>query len=77
MWPAMPQLLGKLNGVGIASENLARIFSHGFTTKKAGHDFGLHSSAQTAKEMGGLLTVHSAGTGAGATFVLELPFAPI
>jgi two-component system sensor kinase FixL len=61
------------NGVGIAPENLARIFNHGFTTKKDGHGFGLHSGANAAKEMGGSLTVQSDGPGAGATFTLELP----
>jgi PAS domain S-box-containing protein len=64
------------NGVGIPEENLTRIFNHGFTTRAAGHGFGLHSSALAAREMGGSLTVHSEGTGAGATFVLELPFDP-
>lgn len=33
------------NGVGIKKENLEKIFSFGFTTKKEGHGFGLHSSA--------------------------------
>ena len=33
------------NGIGIPAANLVRIFSHGFTTKKDGHGFGLHSSA--------------------------------
>lgn len=61
------------NGIGIPPENLVRIFAHGFTTKPSGHGFGLHSSALAAKEMGGSLTVHSAGTGQGATFTLELP----
>lgn len=61
------------NGVGIAKENMARIFQHGFTTKKHGHGFGLHSSALAAKEMGGSLTVHSDGLEQGATFTLELP----
>jgi PAS domain S-box-containing protein len=61
------------NGIGIAPENLTRIFSHGFTTKKEGHGFGLHSGALAAKEMGGSLRVHSAGAGRGATFTLELP----
>jgi signal transduction histidine kinase len=61
------------NGVGIASENLTRIFSHGFTTRKHGHGFGLHSSALAAHEMGGTLTVQSEGVGKGATFILELP----
>jgi signal transduction histidine kinase len=61
------------NGVGISPENLTRIFSHGFTTRKDGHGFGLHSGALAAKEMGGSLTIHSDGPGRGATFTLELP----
>ncbi|HVU34853.1 MAG TPA: PAS domain-containing protein, partial [Opitutaceae bacterium] len=61
------------NGVGIAADNLVRIFSHGFTTRKNGHGFGLHSGALSAKEMGGSLTVESAGIGRGAAFTLELP----
>jgi signal transduction histidine kinase len=61
------------NGVGIPPKNLTRIFSHGFTTRKRGHGFGLHSGANAAKEMGGQLTVFSEGPGKGATFTLELP----
>ena len=61
------------NGVGITPENLGRIFSHGFTTKKDGHGFGLHHSALIARELGGALLVHSDGEGKGATFTLELP----
>jgi signal transduction histidine kinase len=64
------------NGVGIPPENLTRIFSHGFTTRKHGHGFGLHSSALTARGMGGSLTVRSEGVGKGATFILELPLNP-
>ena len=61
------------NGVGIAPENLTRMFAHGFTTRKDGHGFGLHSGALAAREMGGSLTAWSAGPGRGATFTLELP----
>lgn len=61
------------NGVGIPPENLTRIFNHGFTTRKEGHGFGLHSGALAATEMGGALRVHSDGPGHGATFTLELP----
>ena len=60
-------------GSGIAAENLTRIFSHGFTTKKTGHGFGLHSSALAATGMGGALSAHSDGPGTGATFSLDLP----
>ncbi len=63
------------NGVGIPPENLTRIFSHGFSTRKGGHGFGLHSGANAAREMGGQLTAHSEGPGKGATFILELPLA--
>ena len=61
------------NGVGIAPENLSRLFIHGFTTRASGHGFGLHSGALAAKELGGSLTVHSEGLGRGATFTLGLP----
>lgn len=63
------------NGVGIPAENLTRIFAHGFTTRVGGHGFGLHSSANAAKEMKGSLAVHSEGAGKGAVFTLELPAA--
>jgi sensor histidine kinase regulating citrate/malate metabolism len=62
------------NGVGIPTENLKKIFNHGFTTRKnGGHGFGLHSGALTAKELGGTLSVHSDGPGTGAMFTLEIP----
>ena len=65
------------NGVGISKGNLTKIFQHGFTTKKDGHGFGLHSGALAAKEIGGSLTVHSDGIGQGTSFILELPFKPV
>ena len=61
------------NGIGISPENLARIFTHGFTTRPNGHGFGLHSGILAAKEMGGTLSVQSEGLGKGAIFTLELP----
>lgn len=63
------------NGIGIPADNLARVFTHGFTTKKTGHGFGLHASANAAREMGGSLTVRSDGPGHGATFALDLTIA--
>ncbi len=59
------------SGPGIAPEHLSRIFSQGFTTKKKGHGFGLHSAAVSAKSMDGSLTVASEETG--TTFTLDLP----
>jgi signal transduction histidine kinase len=64
------------NGIGITSENLARIFNFGFTTRKDGHGYGLHSGALAAKGMGGSLAVHSDGPNRGAIFTLEIPVAP-
>jgi PAS domain S-box-containing protein len=64
------------NGIGIPQENLTRIFAHGFTTRRDGHGFGLHSSALAVRELGGSLQAHSDGPGAGATFTLLLPHQP-
>jgi signal transduction histidine kinase/ligand-binding sensor domain-containing protein len=61
------------NGIGIAPENLTRIFAHGFTTRKKGHGYGLHSAALAAKELGGSLVAESSGPDTGATFILEIP----
>jgi signal transduction histidine kinase len=65
----------KDNGVGIAWENRARLFSQGFTTREGGHGLGLHSSALAAKTLGGRLLLESDGPGQGATATLELPLA--
>lgn len=64
------------NGMGIARDNLTKIFGHGFTTKADGHGFGLHSSACAAGELGGRIEVHSDGVGRGAVFRLVLPLQP-
>jgi signal transduction histidine kinase len=64
------------NGMGIARENLSRIFGQGFSTRKDGHGFGLHSSVLAAQDMGGSLVAYSDGLGKGATFVLEIPVTP-
>ena len=61
------------NGAGIPPEVMARLFTHGFTTKKTGHGFGLHASVIAAREMGGSLTAQSDGKGCGSCFTLLLP----
>jgi two-component system NtrC family sensor kinase len=61
------------NGEGFTPENRKRLFTHGFTTRKDGHGFGLHSCALAAKEMKGSITAHSDGAGRGAIFALEIP----
>ena len=63
----------KDTGMGITAENISNIFSYGFTTKEAGHGFGLHFSALAAQVLGGSIKVASDGEGHGATFSLRLP----
>lgn len=60
-------------GVGIPAGNLARIFEHGFTTKRGGHGFGLHACANATQELGGSIAATSAGAGMGAEFAIRLP----
>ncbi|GEP45584.1 PAS domain-containing sensor histidine kinase [Brevifollis gellanilyticus] len=66
------------SGCGISRNNLQRIFTHGFTTRKEGNGFGLHHAALLVEEIGGKLSAWSEGEGNGASFTLEFPanFAP-
>lgn len=64
------------NGMGIPPELMPRLFTHGFTTKKTGHGFGLHASFIAAREMGGILKAESEGKGRGARFTIVLPAKP-
>ena len=65
------------SGLGIAEGDINKLFQHGFTTKKDGHGFGLHSCANAAGELNGKLTAHSDGLGKGASFRLVLPVGEI
>lgn len=60
-------------GEGISQELLPQLFLRGFTTKKNGHGYGLHSSKNYLNEMNGEITASSEGTGKGAHFVIHLP----
>jgi signal transduction histidine kinase len=61
------------NGCGIAAENLTRVFAHGFTTRRDGHGFGLHSAALAVAAVGGTIAAESEGPGRGATFTMRIP----
>ncbi len=61
------------SGHGIDEADLQRVFSHGYTNKEHGHGFGLHFCANAMTEMGGKVSVTSAGPGLGAVFILEIP----
>ena len=61
------------NGIGMTQETIGKLFKAGFTTKKTGHGYGLHASANSAHELQGSLTASSDGLGKGSTFTLKLP----
>jgi signal transduction histidine kinase len=61
------------NGIGITEEQMIHMFRYGYTTKKSGHGFGLHSCSIDAKILGGTLSCSSEGRGKGSTFTLMLP----
>ena len=65
------------SGIGIETAVLQRLFEFGFTTKKDGHGFGLHASANLAQELGGELSGHSNGPGRGARFSLRMPLSAV
>ncbi|MDQ8201425.1 ATP-binding protein [Pelagicoccus sp. SDUM812003] len=62
------------NGIGIEAKIQNNVFQHGFTTKTNGHGFGLHSAANSAKRLGGRLSLTSHGVNKGAKATLKIPF---
>jgi len=65
------------NGIGIAAENLPRIFEKGFSTKPraANHGIGLHWCANAIRSLGGRIWAQSLGIGHGASLHVVLPVA--
>jgi two-component system, NtrC family, sensor kinase len=63
------------DGIGIASENLQRIFEKGFSTKSRETNFGigLHWCANAIGALGGRVWATSAGVGHGATLQVAIP----
>ncbi|HEX3044778.1 MAG TPA: substrate-binding domain-containing protein, partial [Bacillota bacterium] len=59
------------SGCGVSPELLKTMFNLGFTTKKTGHGFGLHSCANFMAEMGGKVWAESPGRGQGTSIVLQ------
>ncbi|MCH2155136.1 MAG: HAMP domain-containing histidine kinase [Opitutales bacterium] len=64
------------SGTGISPEQFEMLFRHGFTTKKSGHGFGLHSCRKISEELGGYIEAFSEGIGYGARFSVFIPCTP-
>ncbi len=62
-------------GVGIAPEDMARIFDPYFTTRRAGTGLGLPIAKNIIEGLGGALTV-SSQPGEGTEISINLPFEP-
>jgi two-component system, NtrC family, sensor kinase len=65
----------KDNGVGIAADNLQRVFDKGFSTKsrETNYGIGLHWCANAIGALGGRIWAASEGPGLGASMHLMLP----
>jgi two-component system, NtrC family, sensor kinase len=65
------------DGVGIAPENLARVFERGFTTKslETNHGIGLHWCANAIGALGGRIWASSDGPGQGTAVHVLVPLA--
>ena len=65
------------DGVGIAPQNLQRVFEKGFSTKspETNHGIGLHWCANAINALGGRIWAASEGPGRGASMHLLVPLA--
>jgi PAS domain S-box-containing protein len=63
-------------GPGVPAALRETVFTHGYSTRKAGHGWGLHSCRLWAKDVGGSLVVQNS-LARGADFVLTLPLNPV
>ncbi|CAM2009236.1 ATP-binding protein [Acanthopleuribacter pedis] len=61
------------NGIGIEPENLARVFTQGFSTKRRVKGFGLHNCANALKAMGATIELTSEGVSRGSMARLTFP----
>jgi len=63
------------NAVGIAPENLPKLFQKGYSTKSRATNsgLGLHWCANTLHALGGGISVHSDGLGRGTRFEVLVP----
>ncbi len=75
------RLIVKDTGIGIVSEDMPRLFEKFIRSMEtsaidvSGTGLGLYVSRNFVEAHGGTIHAESAGTGKGATFIVELPFA--
>lgn len=63
----------KDTGNGISPENLANLFSFGYSTKNRSSGFGLHNTANFMRASEGEIDIQSDGIGKGALVQLKIP----
>ena len=63
------------NGSGFTPEEKKHFFSFGYSTKKRGSGFGLHSCANYLIANNGSIEAQSEGPGRGAEFIIRMPVA--
>lgn len=65
----------KDSGMGFSPEDKEKLFTYGYTSKKEGSGFGLHSCANFLIANKGTIEAKSNGPGTGAEFIVRLPLA--
>ncbi|MAF91424.1 MAG: hypothetical protein CL674_09125 [Bdellovibrionaceae bacterium] len=63
----------KDNGIGISKEDQGKLAQYGFSTRKDGHGFGLHSVYNLITGLDGDLVFHSEGLGKGCEVEIKIP----
>jgi signal transduction histidine kinase len=63
----------KDSGMGFDREDKKKLFTYGYTSKKEGSGFGLHSCANFLIAKKGSIEAISSGPGTGAEFIVHLP----
>lgn len=61
------------SGVGFSEEEKQKLFTFGYTTKKRGSGYGLHSCANNLIASNGSISAFSEGKGKGAKFIVRMP----
>ena len=63
------------NGMGLAQDQLGKLFTQGYTTKEEGHGIGLAFCRRALRRMKGDIQVDSEGPGKGTAFTVQIPIA--